>query len=132
MSGMNINAIFNENDDTGFLYTVGRFNGPFKQEFFSRDVPRDKVESLARTMNYLKDREVLDGHTIQSNGLNLMAMNPVECINHIHRDMTCLANPEAGIMEIIPAAPSNSIQDWGSSPFLTSVTWTVSDNCARK
>ena len=67
-----INAVFDNEDEIGFMYTVG-LHDLGKAELYASNVPRALVEPLARAMNFIATRNVLAGQSISSNGLIIRA-----------------------------------------------------------
>lgn len=74
-----INAVFDDHDPRGFIYTTDH-DDPFN--FFVRDVPRCKAETVATTINFLAHQIILEKEV--KNNQTVLSHNDCLFITKLH------------------------------------------------
>jgi len=105
----------------GFVYTEGLYELYSHPEFIVFDVPKEKVDRVCATMNFLAERlknghRVGGGQSLGSQGLILRAQLVVDEALHsrVWDTFMCRANVDCQIMVLSPLFKEAS--DWGSFP----------------
>ena len=110
-----IHAVFNNEADVGFLYTVG-----LETEFLCLQVPKRKLNQVACLMNFLSDRDVKDNQNCHCDTLVLRskAVNGLKMLQYLNDYMTACAKNKRTIMLLEPLFKDCHLDDesWGGYP----------------
>ena len=95
-------AVIDPDDEFGFVYTVGLH--PQASELVALEVPRADMEDVARLMNFLSNRVVMDKQTAQSQkGHIYIIHSPPDELEQDLKSTTCTqVDPHAGIFVLTP------------------------------
>ena len=94
-----IQAVFDDGDHTGFLYTIGR--GAI--ELFVRDVQRADVKLVAGFVNFLGQRPLKDGELCKKDDDHCykLKLHGREASNSLHENTTCQMAKKSRVMELV-------------------------------
>ena len=111
-------AVIDPDDEFGFVYTVGLH--PQASELVALEVPQADMEDVARLMNFLSDRVVMDKQTAQSQkGHIYITRSLPDQLEQDLKSTTCTqVNPHADIFVLAllgyDALTYPSVQEAGS------------------
>jgi hypothetical protein len=110
-----IHAVFRDDADTGYLYTVG-----LETEFLCLGVPRRKLNHVAFLLNFLSDRDVKDNQNCHCDTLVLRSkeVSGVKMLKYLNDYMTACAKNQRKIMLLEPLFQDCHLDDesWGGYP----------------
>ena len=109
-------GVIDPDDEFGFVYTVGLH--PRASELVALEVPRADMEDVARLMNFLSDRVVMDKQTAQSQkGRIYIIRSPPDGLEQYLKSTTCTqVDPHAGIFVLAP-------REWFAESGMCLVSW---------
>jgi len=110
---MMIRAVFEPDEDIGFVYTIGRKG----EELFADGAPRSRVNKMATLMNFRGERNLESGEIARSDDmLARICMTPEQLLPMIHDKYTCGAEPGKRIFVLCPVDETGVLLDDWSAP----------------
>jgi MYND finger len=112
-----ISAVFDPGDDVGFVYSHYNNGHRGEPEFLALNVPRSKATMVAGTMNFLTNREVKHGQSVQTREFYFLT-NEIkgERKADLSRTHMTATNHRSPFFELVPRFECSSADEWGSRP----------------